>query len=98
MDDELTEQTTYKKKDVPAADWLRKSEAKVPIQLKILYPAPDLRTNNAMACCATSPTMTVGQGISARLDEVRKNPTWKTTSPSTEIALSPYEEPWGMLA
>lgn len=49
-----------KKNVAPAADWSRKSEARVAIQLKIEKPALDFRTNKAMACWMNNPTITVG--------------------------------------
>lgn len=54
-----------KKNVAPAFDWPRKSAARVAIHLKMENPAPDLSTNKAMACCKTSPTMTVGLWESA---------------------------------
>jgi hypothetical protein len=49
-----------KKNVAPAADWFKKSEARVAIQLKIEKPAPVLSTKRATACCKNNPTITVG--------------------------------------
>ena len=48
-----------KKNAAPARAWERKSDARYAIHLKIEKPAPDLRTNMAIACCRMRPTMTV---------------------------------------
>ena len=52
--------SVLKKNAAPWRAWARKSEARNAIHLKIEKPAPDLRTNMAIACCRKSPTKTVG--------------------------------------
>lgn len=53
-----------KKNAAPSRAWARKSEARIAIHLKIAKPAPDFKTNMAIACCVKRPTMTVGLKLS----------------------------------
>lgn len=78
-----------KKKPAPARPCAKKSEARVAIQLKMLKPAPDLRTKSAIACWMKRPTMTVGQGMAFLLLDAKKKPVWKMSRPRTEMARSP---------
>lgn len=60
-----------KKNPAPARPCFKKSLASVAIHLKMLNPAPDFKTNSAIACWMNSPTITVGQGIALRFVDDR---------------------------